>query len=41
MTGNDKPYQSDNFWTSHHNWASEIELLDDIAFHDTTFRDGE
>jgi isopropylmalate/homocitrate/citramalate synthase len=41
MPENDKPYQSEYFWTSHHNWASEVELPDDIKFHDTTFRDGE
>lgn len=41
MSGTDTPYRSELIWTSHHNWASEIDVPDDVTFHDTTFRDGE
>ncbi|PCR88865.1 LeuA family protein [Natrinema ejinorense] len=36
-----EPYKSSQYWTSHHNWNEDVELPDEIKFHDTTFRDGE
>lgn len=41
MPDESEPYRSESSWTSHHNWSDPPDLPDDIAFHDTTFRDGE
>lgn len=36
-----EPYQSTEYWTSHHDWADGRQLSHGVTFHDTTFRDGE
>lgn len=41
MTDDTDQHRSSHYWTSHHNWNSDVTLPENIKFHDTTFRDGE